>query len=61
MQLRLNPKRSQNPLNRSILFKGILIILVLFAAIFIVDKIDMPEPNKFIKQELSNDKLTTIK
>jgi|TARA_B110000438_G_scaffold287327_1_gene319504 hypothetical protein len=61
MQLRLNPKRSNNPLNRSILLKCILVILVLFAAIFIIDKIDMQLPNKFIKQELSNDKIITVK
>jgi hypothetical protein len=61
MQLRLNPKRSNNPFNRSILLKCILVILFLFAAIFIIDKIEMQVSDKFIKQELSNDKIITVK
>ena len=61
MQLRLNPKRSRNSTGKSILIKGILIILVLLMAIFIIDKIDMSAPDKFIQQELSNDKLITVK
>jgi len=27
----------------------------------LLDKIDMPAPNKLIKQEISNDKLITLK
>ena len=61
MQLRLNPKRSRNSTGKSILIKGILIILVLLMAIFIIDKIDMSVPDKFIQQELNNDKLITVK
>jgi len=61
MQLRLNPKLRRESTTKSILFKGILIVLVLFLAIFILDKFDMSGSNKFIKQELSNDKLITIK
>jgi hypothetical protein len=61
MQLRLNPKFRRESTIKSILFKGILIVSVLFIAIFILDKFNTSAPIKFIKQELSNDKLITIK
>ena len=61
MQLRLNPKFRRESTIKSILFKGILIVSVLFIAIFILDKFNTSGPTKFIKQELSNDKLITIK
>ena len=62
MQLRFNERRSRrNPISRIFLIKSILVVFVLFLAIFILDKIDMPAPNKLIKQELSNDKLVTVK
>ena len=61
MQLRLRSKNDRKLLNGSILVKSFLIILVLFLAVFLLDKIKMPMPNKFIKQELSNDKLITVK
>ena len=48
-------------MGKSILIKGILIAFVLLVAIFIIDKIDMSAPDKFIQQELSNDKLITVK
>ncbi len=61
MQLRLNPKFRRESTIKSILFKGILIVSVLFIAIFILDQFNTSGPTKFIKQELSNDKLITIK
>jgi len=61
MQLRLNPKFRRESTIKSILFKGILIVSVLFIAIFILDKFNTSGPTKFIKQELSNDKFITIK
>jgi len=39
----------------------ILLILVFFVGIFLLDKIDFPTPTKTIKQEISNDKLITLK
>ena len=41
--------------------KIILLILVFFVGIFLLDKIDFPTPTKLIKQEISNDKLITLK
>ena len=41
--------------------KTILILLVFFLGIFLLDKIDFPAPKKLIKQEISNDKLITLK
>tara|TARA_Y100000590_G_scaffold457596_1_gene610576 strand:- start:1025 stop:1210 length:186 start_codon:yes stop_codon:yes gene_type:complete len=61
MQLRLRPKNEKRLISRSILIKTSLIALIFFLAIFLLDKINMPVPTKFIKKEISNDKLITIK
>ena len=61
MQLRLRPRTNRNLISRSLIIKTILILLVLFLGIFLLDKIDFPTPTKTIKQEISNDKLITLK
>ena len=61
MQLRLQPRTGRNLINRKLVIKIILIFLVLFLGIFLLDKIDFPVPTKLIKQEISNDKLITVK
>ena len=61
MQLRLQPRTGRNLINRKLVIKIILIFLVLFLGIFLLDKIDFPVPTKLIKQEISNDKLITLK
>ena len=61
MQLRLKPRASKNFINRSFIIKTILIFLVFFLAIFLLDKIEVSKPSKLIKQQISNDKLITIK
>ncbi len=61
MQLRLKPRASRNVISRSLVVKIILIPLIFFLGIFLLDKIDFPAPQKFIKQEISNDKLITLK
>jgi hypothetical protein len=61
MQLRLQPRTSKNLIRRSFIIKTILFTLVFFLAIFLLDKIEFPSPNKTIKQEISNDKLITVK
>ena len=61
MQLRLKPRTSRNLINRGLIVKTILILLVFFLGIFLLDKIDFPTPTKLIKQEISNDKLITLK
>jgi len=63
MQLRLRPKsdRSLISIKRGFIIKVILILFGFFLLIFLLDKIDMPAPSKLIKQEISNDKLITIK
>ena len=61
MQLRLQPRTSRNLINRKLIVKIILIFLVLFLGIFLLDRIDFPTPTKPIKQEISNDKLITLK
>jgi len=61
MQLRLSPRTRRNVIGRSLVIKTILIVLILFIGIFLLDKIDFPAPTKHIKQEISNDKLITLK
>ena len=61
MQLRLTPRRNRNFISRSLVVKTILILLVFFLGIFLLDRIDFPVPVKLIKQEISNDKLITLK
>ena len=61
MQLRLQPRNSRNLISRNLIIKSVLVIIFLFLGIFLLDKIDLPNPIKNIKQEISNDKLTTLK
>jgi len=61
MQLRLRPRTSRNFISKVLVIKIILILIVFFIGIFLLDKIDFPTPTKVIKQEISNDKLITLK
>ena len=61
MQLRLQPRTNKNLVVRNLVIKIILIFLVFFLGIFLLDKVDFPVPQKFIKQEISNDKIITLK
>ena len=61
MQLRLRPRTNRNFITRTSVIKSVLIALFLFLGIFLLDKIDLPVPNKLIKQQISNDKLITLK
>ena len=63
MQLgsRFKPRTNRNLISKNLIIKTILIILVLILGIFLLDRIDFPTPTKLIKQEISNDKLITLK
>ena len=61
MQLRLRPKTNRTLISRNLVVKIISILIVFFLGIFLLDKIDFPKPTKLIKQEISNDKLITLK
>jgi len=61
MQLRLKPRTDRNFVSKILIIKMILVVLVFFIGIFLLDKIDFPTPTKVIKQEISNDKLKTLK
>ena len=61
MQLRLGPRGKSSLFNRTFIVKSLLVIFVLFLGIFLLDKIDVSAPSKLIKQELSNDKIITVK
>jgi len=61
MQLRLQPRKSSSLLGRSFIIKTILFISVFFLAIFLLDKIEYRPPSETIEQEISNEKLITVK
>jgi hypothetical protein len=61
MQRRLQFKTTRGILRRKFIIKIILFGLIFFLAIFFLDKLEMPVPNKLIKQEISNDKLIILK
>ena len=61
MQLRLQPKTNRSLIRNKFAIKIILFALIFSLAIFLLDKIEIPVPNKLIKQEISNDKLITLK
>jgi len=61
MQLRLQPRSNKGLVNKKLIIKSILFALVFLLAIFLLDKIEMPTPNKLIRQEISNDKLILLK
>ena len=61
MQLRLQPKTNRSSIRNKLAIKIILFALIFSLAIFLLDKIEIPVPNKLIKQEISNDKLITLK
>jgi len=61
MQLRLQPKNNKFTLMKRLTIKIVLFASIFALSIFLIDKIKMPVPNKLIKQEISNDKLITLK
>ena len=61
MQLRLKPRTSRRSVISKLAIKTILFTIIFLLAIFLLDKIEMPKPNKLIKQEISNDKFITLK
>ena len=61
MQLRFKNRGSRRSTINKLLIKTILFTIVFSLAIFLLDKIDVSAPSKVIKQEISNDKLITIK
>ena len=61
MQLRLQPRTNRGLTRNKLIIKTILFVLIFLLAIFLLDKIEIAAPNKLIKQEISNDKLITLK
>ena len=61
MQLGFRPRIDKRLVIRKLIIKTILFAVIFLLAIFLLDKIEMPIPNKLIKQEISNDKLITLK
>ena len=61
MQLRLRTKNRNNIAAKSFIVKIVLSLVIFLLAIFLLDKINFPVPTKLIKQEISNDKIITLK
>ena len=61
MQLRFKSRINNRSMINKIIIKAILFTLIFLLAIFLLDKIEVAVPNKLIKQEISNDKLITLK
>ena len=61
MQLRIKSRTNKSSIINKLLIKTILFTIIFLLAIFLLDKIDVGTPNKLIKQEISNDKLITLK
>ena len=61
MQRRLQPKSNRSLIRNKLAIKIILFALIFSLAIFLLDKIEIPVANKLIQQEISNDKLITLK
>ena len=64
MQLRLRPKSSgtfSSGKSSKYIIKIISLIVVIVVVIFFLDQLEIPAPKKFIKQEISNDKLIKLK
>ena len=61
MQLRLNPRSNRSLVKRNLIIKTVLFALIFILVIFLLDKIEMPTPNKNIKKEIGNEKLITVK
>ena len=61
MQLGFRPRIDKRLVIRKLVIKTILFAVIFLLAIFLLDKIEIPVPNKLIKQEISNDKLITLK
>ena len=61
MQLRLKPRTYRNTALRNLVIKTVLFFAILFLAIFLLGKLELPVPNKVIKQQISDDKLIILK
>jgi len=61
MQLRLKPRNTRSSIGRRLIIKSVLVIVFFSLGIFLLDKIDFPNPVKNIKQEISNDKFIKLK
>ena len=61
MQLNLRPRRSRSIVSKTLIAKTVLFCIIFLLAIFLLDQINLPAPAKLIKQEISNDKIITLK
>jgi len=61
MQFTKNTSISKKSNYLIILIKAVLIIITIFIAVILLNKIDFPSPNKEIKKNISNENLKIVK
>ena len=61
MQLYRKTRRSFGRILIKPLIKIFILIIILFIIIFLISKLDLPTPNKIIKQKIPNEKFKVIK
>jgi|TARA_B110000285_G_C14593084_1_gene367240 hypothetical protein len=54
-------KNTSSGKNKSFLIKVVLILVIIFAAIAMLSKVDFPSPNEEIERIISNEKLKIVK
>jgi len=61
MQFTKNTSKGKLGIISKLLIKVILIVFVIFLAVIMIDKIDIPAPNKKIEKIIPNENFKTIK
>ncbi len=61
MQLYRKTRRGFGRILIKPLIKIFILIIILFVIIFLISKLDLPKPNKIIKQKIPNEKFKVIK
>ena len=44
-----------------LLIKALIILIIISIAIFILDKVDLPEPNKILQKKIPNEQFKVVK
>ena len=61
MQFHRKTSNSLSSLLIRLLIKAIIILAVISIVIFILDKIDLPEPNKILQKKIPNEQFKVVK
>ena len=61
MQIYRKTRRGLSGILLKLSIKIFISLVALIIVIFVISKLDLPKPNKFIKQKISNENFKTIK